>query len=806
MKHLITCLAILIGFQTFSQEQYTLSGYVKDASNGETLIGATVLIKELSTGNVTNFYGFYSITLPKGDYTVSYTYIGYESIEKQVSLASSNVRSDVEMAASSTQLEAVVVSAEAEDANVSDIEMSTAELDIKTISKIPVFAGEVDIIKSIQLLPGVSTVGEGASGFNVRGGGVGQNLILQDEAPVYQSSHLFGFFSVFNPDAVKDVKLYKGGIPAQYGGRLSSILDVRMKEGNSKEFDVSGGIGTIFSRLAVEGPIKKDKASFIVAGRRSYADLLIRPFTDVFSDGAALYFYDLTAKANYNINEKNRVYISGYFGRDVFKFDELQGFDWGNQTATIRWNHLFSDKFFSNFTTFYSNYDYAFAFGNTEEDQFDWSSRIRTWNGKAQFTYFLNAQNEISFGGDMLLYQFDPADAVGVTVGESTDIGLEKRHAAESGIYVDNSQKIGEKWSLQYGLRLSTFSNLGAGTKYFFEEGIAGESKDTLRTEKVGNRKSIASFANLEPRFSAKYQVNKTTSLKASYNRMNQYIHLVSNTVAATPIDVWHPSSNNIKPQKGDQIAFGIFKNLKGNKWETSVETYYKWTQNQVDYIDGADIFINPLLEGDLLAGKGRAYGVELYIKKPAGRLNGWLSYTLGRSELKVDGINVGLNSTDRKGRWYPTRFDQTHNLKLTSNYQLTERVNISAVFSYISGTPTSYPTDRIAVAGYVIPLNDGTRNNVRIPDYHRLDFAMTIDDIIFGKKGRKGEDNLVLSVYNVLNRQNAFATFFTQDDGRIGYTRENNLNVPVQNVQTSSFETSILGFFLPAISYNFKF
>lgn len=805
MKKLITCLLIGMSLTSFAQDKYTLSGYVKDAANGETLIGATVLIRELSSGNVTNVYGFYSISVPAGEYNVEFRYIGYQTISKAISL-NQNVRQDVELNSAEQELEAVVVSARPEDENVTSMEMSVAELDIKTISKIPVFAGEVDIIKSIQLLPGVTTVGEGASGFNVRGGGVGQNLILQDEAPVYQSSHLFGFFSVFNPDAVKDVKLYKGGIPAQYGGRISSILDIRMKEGNNKEMDVSGGIGTIFSRFAIEAPIVKNKASFIVAGRRSYADVLIRPFTDVFSDGAALYFYDLTAKANYNINEKNRVYISGYFGRDVFKFDKLQGFNWGNQTATIRWNHLFSEKFFSNFTSFYSNYDYAFAFGSTENDQFDWSSRIQTWNVKSQFTYFLNSRNEISFGADMLIYQFDPADASGVTVGSVTDIGLEKKHAIESSIHVDNIQKLGENWSLQYGLRYSYFTNLGAGYKYFYEEGTPGKSREVINIEKVGNRESIANYGNFEPRLSVKYQVNKATSVKASYNRMNQYIHLISNTVAATPIDVWQPSTNNIKPQQGDQVAIGLFKNFLSNQLETSVETYYKWTKNQVDYIDGADIFINEYLEGDLLAGIGRAYGLEFYVRKPTGRVNGWISYTLSRTELKVDGINVGLNNIDGQGRWYPTRFDQTHNLKVTTNYQINKRLNLSGVFSYITGTPTSYPTDRIVVAGQVIPLNDGTRNNIRIPDYHRLDLALTIDNVLFGKKDRKGSDNLVVSVYNVYNRQNAFAIYFTQDDSRIGYTQQNNLSNPVQNVNTSSYKTSILGFVLPSLSYNFKF
>lgn len=788
-----------------AQEKYTISGYVKDVANGESLIGATVLITELSSGNITNVYGFYSITIPSGDYNIEYRYIGFETQKKQISLTG-NQRIDIELAEDQTQLQEVIITAEPEDQNVTSTEMSVAQLDIKTISKIPVFAGEVDIIKSIQLLPGVSTVGEGASGFNVRGGGVGQNLILLDEAPVYQSSHLFGFFSVFNPDAVKDVKLYKGGIPARYGGRLSSILDVRMKEGNTKEYNVSGGIGTIFSRLAVEGPIKKDKASFIIAGRRSYADVPIKLLTNVLDDGAALYFYDLTAKTNYRINDKNTLFASGYFGRDVFQFDAQQGFNWGNQTASVRWNHLFNDRFFSNFTAFFSDYDYAFAFGNTEDDQFDWSSTIQTINFKPQFSYFVDQNNELTFGGEILSYTFFPAQAKGVTSGEIIDLSLDEKNAIETSFYLGNQQRLGDKWALEYGLRYSYFSNRGPGQKYFFGDTIAGKRKPVVDEVQIVKNESLASYGNLEPRFSAKYQLNKSSSIKASYNRMNQYIHLISNTVAATPIDVWQPSTNNIKPQQGDQIGLGYFRNFKENQYETSVETYYKRTRNQVDYIDGADLFINELLEADVLSGNGRAYGLELYVKKNSGKVTGWISYTLGRTELKVDGINVGLNSIDRKGEWYPTRFDQTHNFKLVTNYQLSERKNLSATFSYISGTPTTYAIDRIIVDGIVIPINDGSRNNFRIPDYHRLDVSYTVENVIFGRKGRKGSDNLVLSVYNLYNRKNAFAVNFTQNDERLNYLQLNNINVPLQQAETSAFETSILFFILPSITYNFKF
>ncbi len=801
----ILILALCLPFILSAQDKYTVNGYVKDADNGEALIGATVLIKELGTGNITNVYGFYSITLPAGDYTVEFRYLGFVTQQQSISL-NENTRIDIELAEEQTALQEVVVTARPEDENVTSTEMSVAELDIKTISKIPVFAGEVDIIKSIQLLPGVSSVGEGASGFNVRGGGVGQNLILLDEAPVYQSSHLFGFFSVFNPDAVKDVKLYKGGIPSRYGGRLSSILDVRMKEGNSKDLDVSGGIGTVFSRLTVEGPIKKDKASFIVAGRRSYADIPIRLATDFLNDGAALYFYDLTAKANYNIDEKNKVFVSGYFGRDVFKFDELQGFNWGNQTASVRWNHLFNDRFFSNFTAFYSNYDYAFEVGNTDDDQFDWKSKVQTINFKPQFSYFLDQKNELTFGGELLYYTFFPANAVGFTSGNKIDLSLEKKNALETSLYISNNQKITKDLSIEYGIRYSNFNHLGPANQYVFGDTLAGERKPVIDTTRIGNNKSLAFYQNLEPRLSVRYQLSNTSSIKLSYNRMNQYIHLISNTVAATPIDVWQPSTNNIQPQQGDQIAIGYFKNFKNNQYETSVEAYYKKTRNQVDYIDGADLFINDLLEADVLSGDGRAYGLELYAKKNSGDLTGWVSYTLARSELLIDGINYGLNSTDRAGRWYPTRFDQTHNLKVVANYKLKERKNLSATFSYITGTPTTYAIDRINVAGQVIPINNGSRNNFRIPDYHRLDVSYTIDYNWMTKKGRPRSSSLVLSVYNLYNRKNAFAINFTQEDDRINYRQLNNLNVPTESVNTSAFETSILFFILPSITYNFKF
>ena len=671
--------------------------------------------------------------------------------------------------------------------------MSTVELDIKTIRKVPAFLGEVDVIKSIQLLPGVSTVGEGASGFNVRGGSVGQNLVLLDEAPVYNSSHLLGFFSVFNPDAVKDVKLYKGGIPSRYGGRIASILDIRMKDGNAKKLGVQGGVGTVFSRIAVEGPTIKDKGSFILAGRRSYIDILARPFTDVLSDGAQLNFYDLTFKTNYKFNQNNTVFLSGYLGRDKFLFDANQGFSWGNKTANIRWNHLFGDRLFSNFTTFFSDYDYSLAFGETEFDRFEWKSRIRTINFKPEFTYFLNATNELTFGGDLIYYKFNPADAVGVSNGEVADISLEKKYGFESALFIGNETKFSDAISAQYGLRLSNFQYLGPGNVYEWETIEPGERKELVSERRAEKYESIASYTNLEPRASLKIQTGPKTSIKMSYNRMSQYIHLISNTTASNPLDVWKPSTNNIEPQLGDQYAIGLFKNFgPNNDYEFSVEGYYRDTKNQIEYIDGADILINEYLEADLLSGIGRAMGLEFYLKKNTGKLNGWVSYTLGKSELKVDGIN--------SSEWYPARFDQRHNLKVVGYYELSPRWTLSANFTYLSGTPTTFPTDRFTQQDYLIPYNAfDSRNNVRIPNFHRLDVSATLYGKKYRKNGklRKNKDYWVFGFYNIYARRNPFSIYFSQGTER---------PVAGQPIETFATQVSIIGTIIPAISYNFNF
>nr|HPQ20642.1 carboxypeptidase-like regulatory domain-containing protein [Saprospiraceae bacterium] len=652
-KHFITILLLAVS-HLISGQNYTLSGYVSDASNGESLIGASVYVKDSNQGATSNSYGFYSLTLPPGDYTVVFSYLGFQDQSTTINL-DQNKSLNTRLAIENNLIDEVVVTAESEDKNVRDLQMSVNKLDIKTIQKVPTLLGETEIIRSIQLLPGVTTVGEGAAGFNVRGGSIDQNLVLLDEAPVYNSSHLFGFFSVFNPDAVKDVQLYKGGIPARYGGRLSSILDVRMKEGNNQKFTMNGGVGTIFSRLALEAPIVKDKSSFIVAGRRSYIDVLAAPFLSGDFDGTVLNFYDLTLKSNFKFNDNNQLFASGYFGRDNFGFGDRAGFNWGNKTGTLRFNHLFSEKLFSNVTAYFSDYDYKINFGDSAEDKFDWNARIKNYSLKLDFNYFLNPDNILRFGGQSIFYEFQPANAIAISNDFPIDISLDSKYALESNIFIENEFKPSSALEVNAGLRLSHFNYLGKGTAYYYGDAPElGKEKPILGEEYFESGKSIQQYVNLEPRLAVKYQLNKLSSIKASYNRTTQYIHLISNTTASTPVDVWTPSTNNIKPQIADQIAAGYFRNFSNNLYELSTELYYKNMAHLVDYIDGADLILNKYLEGQILEGVGRAYGMEVQVKKNEGKFSGWLSYTLARTERKVEGIN--------NGDWYPSRFDQLHN------------------------------------------------------------------------------------------------------------------------------------------------
>ncbi len=802
LKQIVLLFILFITFfSSFAQEKYTLSGNIKDASNGEDLIGAAVTVQGTSNGAVTNFYGFYSLTLQKGSYTINISYLGYETISREVEL-NSDVKLDVEMAQEEETLEEVVVTAERQDANVTSTEMSVNKLDIRTIEKMPALLGEVDVIRSIQLLPGVSTVGEGASGFNVRGGSIDQNLILLDEAPVYNSSHLFGFFSVFNPDAVKDVKLIKGGIPAQYGGRLSSVLDIRNKEGNLKKFGAQGGVGAIFSRLTLEAPIIKDKASFLIAGRRSYADVLAKPFLNEDLSGSQFYFYDLSAKINYKINDNNRIFLSGYFGRDVFAAGEDFRFNWGNATGTLRWNHVFDDKLFFNLSLIYSDYDYELGFGSGA-DQFNWNSRLFNYSIKPEFNWFLNNNNHITFGAQSILYDFEPANAGGVSEGITTDISLDNKYGLETAFFIANEQKVGPRIALSYGLRYSLFDYMGPGTAYEFGyiEPNAG-SKPIIGSEDYGRWETIQLYDNFEPRFSIRYELNSVSSIKASYNRMAQYVQLVSNTTASIPLDVWNPSTNNIEPAVADQVALGYFRNFKDNAYESSVEVYYKESQNLLEFIDNADLLINQFLEADLLPAMGRAYGAEFFLKKKVGRVNGWISYTLARSERRTEGVN--------NFEWYPSRFDQTHNISVVGFYDFSKRVSASANFTLISGTPATFATNGYYVQGFYVPHNpDGRRNNYRNPAYHRLDLSLTINGKDVKKNGepRKNSDYWVISIYNVYNRANAFSIFQQQFDfeRRKLQTQPGQL-LPGETFAPQGTKYSVIASIIPSISYNFEF
>ncbi len=782
---------VLLSTSILAQDKFTINGYVKDASNGEALIGATVYVREISNGAVTNVYGFYSITLAPGDYTLNYSYIGYSPVSMSIAL-DKNVELNLELEPESEQLEEIIVQAEREQANVENMEMSTNKLDIRTILKVPTFLGEADVLRSLLLLPGVSTVGEGASGFNVRGGSVGQNLVLLDEAPVYNSSHLFGFFSVFNPDAVLDTKLYKGAIPSRYGGRLAALLDVRMKEGNSKKFEANGGIGSLFSRLAIEAPVVPEKSSFIVAARRSYIDVVARPFVPLLQDGGALNFYDLTLKTNYRFNRKNKLYASGYFGRDVFLFDANQGFSWGNTTGTLRWNHLFNERLFSNLTFVYSNYDYKLQFGEDDLDSFKWDSSISNFILKPQFTYFINSGNELEFGGEAIYYSFEPANAVGVSNGDAIDVSLDKKYNLETALYVGNRQKLNDLLSVEYGLRFSHFQSFGPADVYQYNDTTAGIRRYPISFQNIKKGETIISYNNWEPRASFRVQSSEKSSVKGSYNRMVQYLHLISNTTASNPLDVWTPSSKEIKPELADQFTLGYFRDLgTRGAYEVSVEGYYRATKNQVDYIDGADLLINQFLEGDLLSGQGRAYGIETYFQKKTGKLTGWVSYTLGRTELQVKGIN--------RGNWYPTRYDQAHNLKVAAFYDLSERVSLSSDFVFVTGTPTTFPTSRFVMQDILIPYNaNESRNNVRLPSYHRLDVSLRLE----GKKVRRGKerknrDYWVFSIYNLYGRKNPFSIYFSQRDERVP------AGMPLGSQAT---QLSIIGTLVPSVSYNFKF
>jgi hypothetical protein len=788
---ILNFLLIGISLSAFSQNQVnTLSGYVRDSKTGEELIGVNIVIPTLREGTSTNLYGFYSLSLPPGTYEASIQYIGYQTRTIKVALTK-DLTINIELDENSTTLDEVTVLARRLDENVRSVEMSVAQLDMKDVRKMPALLGEVDIIRSLTLLPGISTIGEASNGFNVRGGNTDQNLILLDEAPVYNSSHLFGFFSIFNADAVKDVKLYKGGIPARYGGRLSSVVDVRQRNGNNKKFSSTGGIGLLSSRLLVEGPIQKEKSAFMIAARRSYADLFLSLSNDPTINQNTLYFYDLNAKLNYILGDKDRLYLSGYFGRDVFELDDLFGFDWGNATASLRWNHLFSDKLFSNFTLVFS--DYTYSLGTPEDDEFNFrlKSTIQDYHFKNQYNYYLSSKNEIEFGVEGIYYRLKPGQITG-----SIQLQLQEEYALEPSVYFSQELELGTRWTVQYGLRYSSFYNLGAQKVRNYANPDLPQLEEFIDSEEYSSGQVIEAYnglEGLEPRFSVNYRISDEQSIKASYNRTRQYIHLISNTSTPTPVDLYRPSGRHIQPATANQVAAGYFQNFAENRYEVSIEGYYKDFKNIVDYRNGANLIFNETIETEILPGIGRSYGLEFYLRKRKGRLSGWLSYTLSKTELKVENDDplLAINA----GEWYPANYDKRHDISLVLNYQLTKKWDLGMNFTYQSGRPITPPEGRFNFEDYSVPVYR-SRNSLRIPDYHRLDLSANYTPE--KDPNKKFYSSWSLGFYNVYARRNAYSIFFQQAEQAEGAT--------TASFDTEAVQLAIFGTIIPSVTWNFNF
>ena len=775
-------------WQTFGQEKFTISGTITDQSSNETLIGVNIIFPELQTGTTTNEYGFYSITIPQGTYKIQVSYLGFTTITETI-LLTENKTINYKLTESSEALDEIIIKEDVEKLNIKKPQMSVNSLTISTIKQIPVVLGEVDVIKSLTLLPGVTNAGEGSSGFNVRGGAVDQNLILLDEATIFNSSHLFGFFSVFNPDAIKDLKLYKGGIPAKYGGRVSSVLDIYQKEGNSNEFHMNGGIGIVSSRLLAEGPIKKEKGSFLFGGRSSYAHLFL-PLFDI--DNIA-YFYDLNTKLSYKINQNNNIYLSGYFGRDVFSISDSFENTYGNTVVNFRWNHLFSDKLFSNASLIYSDYYYGLKLNFVE---FNWDSGIQNFNFKYDFKHYINTDFKLEYGLNSIYYKFNPGDIQPSTPTSGLNpFKLIDKFALENAIYIDAEHQLSKKLAISYGVRFSSFLRLGQdelniyqndNPVVFNEELQIYEKAEPIGVETFKRSDVIKSFSNIEPRFSLAYQLNDESSIKASYNRMSQYLHLLSNTSSPTPLDVWTPSGKYVKPQLLDQFAIGYFKTFNDNVYSLEAESFYKTIKNRIDYIDGANLIANNAIEQVILNGKARAYGLEILFKKNEGDFKGWIAYTLSKSEQQTQGrtpIETGINN----GNWYRTPYDKTHDISITASYQLNKKWTFNSNFLFQTGQPTTYPNGQYEYNGITIP-NYEARNSSRLPTYHRLDISANYNPNPNTTKRWKGE--WVFGIYNLYNRRNAASISFRE------------------NRNTGNNEALRLAIFgiIPSVSYNFKF
>lgn len=771
-KPILLILVLLISLSATAQKKYTISGYVRDAKTGEEIIGAYLLIQDHKTlGTVSNAYGFFSLTIPEGSYIVSAQSMGFENKKSSIIL-NQNLKLDFQLDQFTTQLQEVVITERKKNENLTKTQMGIEKISMKDLNKIPVLFGEKDVLKTIQLLPGAKSAGEGNSGFYVRGGTSDQNLILLDEATVYNASHLLGFFSVFNADALKDVNLYKGGQPAEFGGRLSSVLDIRTIDGNDKKYGVGGGIGLISSRVIVDGPIVKDKGSFSISGRRTYLDLFLKVSKDSTINKGQLYFYDLNAKANYRINNKNRIFLSGYFGKDVLAFGDRMGVNWGNVTGTLRWNHLFSDKLFSNTSIIFSDYTYNIN-TNIAGTQGEIISRIQDFNLKEDFQYFPNPKNKLKVGFNTIYHKIVPGAIRAATGTTITELDLTNNHAWDNAIYISNEYKPSEVVSLEYGIRATSFSLLGPGDYYSYN--TVGE---TIDTTSYPTNEFIKTYYSIEPRISANIILNKNSSFKVAYGRNTQNLHLLSNSTSGNPTDMWIPSSINVKPEIADQISLGYFRNFKENNYEFSTEIYYKHLQNQIDYKDGAELRFNENAESQLLFGIGRAYGIEFLLRKKYGRLSGWIGYTLARTEKKIDEIN--------KGDYYPVKQDRTHDITIVGMFDLTKKWTVSATWVYYTGNAVTFPSGKYELAGKMVSYYT-ERNGYRMPDYHRLDIAFTWQK----KKTKKFESSWNFSLYNAYGRENPYSITFQADP---------NDPTKTQAVQTTLFQ------WIPSINYNFKF
>lgn len=771
-----------------SNQKFTISGIISDSKTNETLIGVNVTIPELKTGVSTNEYGFYSLTLPKGSYDIVISYEGFSTITEKITLTQ-NLKKNFALTEASQELQEVIINTEKTTANIRKPEMSVNKMSISTIKKMPVVMGEVDVIKSILFLPGVTNAGEGQSGFNVRGGGADQNLILLDEASIYNSSHVFGFFSVFNPDAIKDLKLYKGGIPARFGGRASSVLDIYQKDGNSNEFHMNGGIGLITSRLLAEGPIVKDKGSFLIGGRISYAHLFLK----LSGNDNSAYFYDLNTKLKYKFDPNNSLFLSGYFGRDLFSLDGTFANTYGNATVNLRWNHLFSEKIFSNLSLILSDYYYGLTLDFLG---FDWKSGIKNYNLKYDFRHYLTNNLKLNYGFNSTYYDFNPG---AISPNNSTSNinfkQLEKKYALENGIYLEAEQNLTSKLAVNYGIRYSLFNRLGNSTVNIYNNNQPVDYDSELKIYEEGTpietvhykkNATIASFDYWEPRFSVAYELTENQSVKASYNRMVQYLQLISNTSSPTPLDIWTPSDNYIKPQIADQVAVGYFNNFKQNEYTVEIEGFYKTIENRIDYIDGANLIANEAIEQVILNGEMRSYGLEMLLRKNTGKLNGWIAYTISKSQQRTPGRTpdeIGINN----GQWYRSAYDKLSNLAVTANYTLSDKWNFGANFTFQSGQPITYPNGQYIYQGITIP-SYGERNKNSLPMYHHLDLAATYTPKPYKKKGWQSE--WVFSIYNAYNRKNAASISFREN-------KESGVNEAVR--------LSIFGI-VPSVSYNFKF